>query len=99
MGSKSLDRTQNVEKVVFSEARFWSEVIRASNRKRSLLAWFDVGKCLELSNGDLGSSGTDTFASDQPTDHFALTRYNDRNKSAPPAVLGHLWTFVLKSFA
>ena len=99
MGSKSLDRTQNVEKVVFSEARFWSEVVRVSNRKRSLLAWFDVGKCLELSNGDLGSSGTDTFAADQPTDHFALTRYNDRNRTGPTVRLGHLWTFIMPSFA
>ena len=48
---------------------------------------------------DLGQLPFDTFADDQPTDHFALTRYNDRNKSGPTVRLGHLSTFIMPSFA
>ena len=32
------------------------------------------------------------------TDPFALTRYNDRNKSVRPFILFHLWTFIMLSF-
>ena len=40
-----------------------------------------------------------TFATDQPTDHIALTRYNDRNSGGPTVQLGHLSTFIMPSFA
>ena len=46
--------------------------------------------CLLLIKVDLGQLSFDTFADDQPTDPFALTRYNDRNNSGPQKVLGHL---------
>ena len=52
-----------------------------------------------LTTVDLGQLPFDTFAAGQPTDHSALTRYNDRNKCGPPPVLGHLWTFIMPSFA
>ena len=47
---------------------------------------------------DLGQLPFDTFAADQPTDHFALTRYNDRISSVPQFMLGHLSTFIMPSF-
>ena len=64
-----------------------------------VLVYFDVWNSLELSNVDLGQLPFDTFATDQPTDHFALTRYNDRNRTGPTVRLGHLWTFIMPSFA
>ena len=65
----------------------------------SLLTQIDVWMALGLSNVDLGQLPFDTFADDQPTDHFALTRYNDRNKSAAEVRFGHLSTFIMPSFA
>ena len=47
---------------------------------------------------DLAQLPFDTFATDQPTDQSALTRYNDRNKSAAIVRLGHLSTFIMPSF-
>ena len=47
---------------------------------------------------DLGQLPFDTFAADQPTDHFALTRYNDRNRSGTGVRLGHLSPFIMPSF-
>ena len=49
--------------------------------------------CLMLIEVDLGQLPFDTFADDQPTDPFALTRYNDRNESG---FLGILWARVEK---
>ena len=40
-----------------------------------------------------------TFATDQPTDHIAFTRYNDRKKKGPTVQLGHLSTFIMTFFA
>ena len=68
----------------------------------SVLAQIDVLMALGLYIVDPSWSGTtsfDTFATDQPTDHFALTRYNDRNRSAPTVRLSHLSTFIMLSFA
>ena len=62
------------------------------------MVYFDVQNTLELSNVGLGQLPFDTFADDQPTDHFALTRYNDRNRSGPGVKLGHLSTFIMPYF-
>ena len=40
----------------------------------------------------------DTFATDQPWDRFALSRYNDWKWLGPRDQLGHLSTFIMKSF-
>ena len=61
--------------------------------KLFVLAQIDVWMALGLSIVDLSGSGTtsfDTFATDLPTDPFALTRYNDRNKSGPTVRRFHL---------
>ena len=61
--------------------------------KLFLLAQIDVWMALGLCIVDQSWSGTssfDTFATDRPTDHFALTRYNDRNRSAPTERPVHL---------
>ena len=58
----------------------------------------DVWKCLELSVVDLGQLPFDAFATGQPTDHFALSRYNDRISSGPQFTFGHLSTFIMPSF-
>ena len=47
---------------------------------------------------DLGQLPFDTFATDQPTDHSALSRYNDRISSGPHFTFGHLSTFIMPSF-
>ena len=54
--------------------------------------------CLMLIKVDLGQLPIDTFADDQPTDPFALTRYNDRISSGPHFTFGHLSTFIMPSF-
>ena len=41
-----------------------------------MIGW--LWDCLMLIKDDLGQLPIDTFATDQPTDPFALTRYNDR---------------------
>ena len=51
-----------------------------------------------LIKDDLGQLPIDTFADDQPTDPFALTRYNDREKSAAIVWLSHLSHFIMLSF-
>ena len=66
--------------------------------KLLVLLYFDVQNSLELSNVDMGHLPFDTFATDQPTDHFALTRYNDRKYLAPTLYVGHLSTFIMPSF-
>ena len=48
---------------------------------------------------DLRQLPIDTFADDQPTDPFALTQYNDREKTGPLFQLGHLSTFIMTFFA
>ena len=63
------------------------------------MVYFDVQNTLELSNVGLGQLPFDTFADDQPTDHFALTRYNDRKNSGPTVRLSHLSHFIMPSFA
>ena len=54
--------------------------------------------CISLIKVDLGQLPFDTFADDQPTDPFALTRYNDRNNSGPTVRRFHLWHFIMLSF-
>ena len=63
---------------------------------RLMFGW--LWDCLSLIKVDLGQLPFDTFATDQPTDHFALTRYNDRIWSVPTARLGHLSPFIMPSF-
>jgi len=55
--------------------------------------------CLMLIKVDLGQLPIDTFATDQPTDPFAIPQYNDRNRSAPTVRRFHLWHFIMPSFA
>ena len=43
-----------------------------------------------LIKDDLGQLPIDTFADDQPTDPFAMTRYNDKISSVPTVRFGHL---------
>ena len=48
---------------------------------------------------DLGQLPIDTFATDQPTDPFAIPQYNDRNRLGPTVQRFHLWHFIMLSFA
>ena len=47
---------------------------------------------------DFGQLPFDTFSTDQPTDHFALSRYNDWKSLGPRDQLGHLSTFIMNPF-
>ena len=47
----------------------------------------------------MGQILSDIFATDQSTDYFALTQYNDRNRPVPTLRLGHHSTFFMLSFA
>ena len=47
---------------------------------------------------DFGQLPFDTFATDQPWDHFALSRYNDWKSLGPRDQLGHLSTFIMNPF-
>ena len=52
-------------------------------------------KGLELSIVDRGQHLFDPFATNQPTEHYALTQYNDRSNSVPKVRLSNLSTFMM----
>ena len=64
---------QNLDFLKLGQRRLGMSGMDMVDVKVFVLVPFDVWKCLGQFIGDLGQLPFDTFATDQPTDHFALS--------------------------